>query len=56
MLKTYLFFVLFRCIWRGKPNAGFALFEYEPLKSLGFAEFDDVNGKVLTCSTQDRIT
>ena len=38
---------------RGKPDAGFALFESECLKWPGFVEFDDVNGKVLTYSAQD---
>ncbi|KAL8224054.1 hypothetical protein R6Q57_019529 [Mikania cordata] len=33
-------------IWRGQPDAGFALFESESLKWPGFVEFDDVNGKV----------
>ncbi|KAJ7950150.1 Transducin/WD40 repeat-like superfamily protein [Quillaja saponaria] len=42
-------------IWRGKPDAGFALFESESLKWPGFVEFDDVNGKVLTYSAQDSI-
>ena len=55
MLKTCLFFVLFRYIRRGKPDDGFSLFGSEPFKSLGFAEFDDVNGKVLTCLAQDKI-
>lgn len=45
---------LFRYIRRGKPDAGFALFESESLKWPGFVEFDDVNGKVLTFSAQDR--
>ncbi|KAL8242284.1 hypothetical protein R6Q59_012586 [Mikania micrantha] len=40
-------------IWRGQPDAGFALFESESLKWPGFVEFDDVNGKVLTFSAQD---
>ncbi|XWS35452.1 hypothetical protein CRYUN_Cryun21dG0127200 [Craigia yunnanensis] len=40
---------------RGKPDAGFALFESESLKWPGFVEFDDVNGKVLTYSAQDSI-
>ncbi|XP_043815996.1 uncharacterized protein LOC110623121 isoform X2 [Manihot esculenta] len=40
-------------IRRGKPDAGFALFESESLKWPGFVEFDDVNGKVLTYSAQD---
>lgn len=44
----------FRYIRRGKPDAGFALFESESLKWPGFVEFDDVNGKVLTYSAQDR--
>ena len=35
---------------RGKPDAGFALFEGECLKWPGFVEFDDVNGKVLAFS------
>ncbi|XWS13007.1 hypothetical protein CRYUN_Cryun36dG0000700 [Craigia yunnanensis] len=39
-------------IRRGKPVAGFALFESESLKWPGFVEFDDVNGKVLTYSAQ----
>lgn len=43
-----------RYIRRGKPDAGFALFESESLKWPGFVEFDDVNGKVLTYSAQDR--
>lgn len=43
-----------RYIKRGKPDAGFALFESESLKWPGFVEFDDVNGKVLTYSAQDR--
>ncbi|XP_076953589.1 uncharacterized protein LOC143627710 isoform X1 [Bidens hawaiensis] len=42
-------------IRRGKPDAGFALFESESLKWPGFVEFDDVNGKVLTFSAQDSI-
>uniref|UniRef100_A0A162A1R2 Uncharacterized protein n=1 Tax=Daucus carota subsp. sativus TaxID=79200 RepID=A0A162A1R2_DAUCS len=33
-------------IRRGKPDAGFPLFESESLKWPGFVEFDDVNGKV----------
>lgn len=47
-------FLPFRYIRRGKPDAGFALFESESLKWPGFVEFDDVNGKVLTYSAQDR--
>jgi len=43
-----------RYIRRGNPDAGFALFESESLKWPGFVEFDDVNGKVLTYSAQDR--
>ncbi|KAJ4832512.1 hypothetical protein Tsubulata_000068 [Turnera subulata] len=42
-------------IRRGKPDAGFALFESETLKWPGFVEFDDVNGKVLTYSAHDSI-
>jgi hypothetical protein len=42
-------------ILRGQPDAGFALFESESLKWPGFVEFDDVNGKVLTYSAQDRL-
>ncbi|KAK9741886.1 hypothetical protein RND81_03G135600 [Saponaria officinalis] len=42
-------------IKRGKPDAGFALFESESLKWPGFVEFDDVNGKVLTYSAQDSV-
>ncbi|OMP07007.1 hypothetical protein COLO4_07711 [Corchorus olitorius] len=42
-------------IRRGKPDAGFPLFESECLKWPGFVEFDDVNGKVLTYSAQDSI-
>jgi hypothetical protein len=45
---------MFRYIRRGKPDAGFPLFESESLKWPGFVEFDDVNGKVLTYSAQDR--
>uniref|UniRef100_A0A8I6WUB1 Transducin/WD40 repeat-like superfamily protein n=1 Tax=Hordeum vulgare subsp. vulgare TaxID=112509 RepID=A0A8I6WUB1_HORVV len=40
-------------IRRGKPDAGFPLFETESLRWPGFVEFDDVNGKVLTYSAQD---
>lgn len=47
-------FLIVRYIRRGKPDAGFALFESESLKWPGFVEFDDVNGKVLTFSAQDR--
>jgi hypothetical protein len=43
-----------RYIRRGQPDAGFPLFESESLKWPGFVEFDDVNGKVLTYSAQDR--
>ncbi|CAA6654555.1 unnamed protein product [Spirodela intermedia] len=42
-------------IKRGKPDAGYALFESESLKYPGFVEFDDVNAKVLTFSAQDSI-
>ncbi|XP_044461090.1 uncharacterized protein LOC123192566 isoform X2 [Mangifera indica] len=42
-------------IRRGKPDAGFALFESESLKWPGFVEFDDVNGKVLTYSAEESI-
>ena len=34
-------------IRRGKPGAGFPLFESESLRWPGFVEFDDVNNKVL---------
>lgn len=44
----------YRYIRRGKPDAGFPLFESETLKWPGFVEFDDVNGKVLTYSADDR--
>ena len=50
----YILFALFRYIRRGQPDAGFPLFESESLKWPGFVEFDDVNGKVLTYSAQDR--
>lgn len=42
-------------IRKGKPEAGFSLFESETLKWPGFVEFDDVNGKVLTYSAQASI-
>ena len=41
-------------IRRGKPDAGFPIFESECLKWPGFVEFDDVNAKVLTYSAQDK--
>lgn len=41
-------------IRRGKPDAGFPLFETESLRP-GFVEFDDENGKVLTHSAHDSI-
>lgn len=47
-------FMVVRYIRRGKPDAGFPLFESESLNWPGFVEFDDVNGKVLTYSAQDR--
>lgn len=34
-------------IRRGKPDAGFPLFEPESLKGPGFVEFDDINEKFL---------
>ncbi|GKA85684.1 hypothetical protein Tco_0807338 [Tanacetum coccineum] len=43
-------------IQRGQPHAGFPLFESESLKWPGTVEFDDVNGKVLTYSTQDSLS
>lgn len=46
--------ILGRYIRRGQPDAGFSLFTSESLKWPGFVEFDDVNGKVLTFSAQDR--
>lgn len=46
--------LLVRYIRRGQPDAGFPLFESESLRWPGFVEFDDVNGKVLTYSAQDR--
>ena len=46
--------MLVRYIRRGQPDAGFPLFESESLRWPGFVEFDDVNGKVLTYSAQDR--
>ena len=45
---------MLRYIRSGKPDPGFALFESKSLKWPGFVEFDDVNGKVLTYSAQDR--
>ncbi len=39
---------------RGQPDVGFPLFESESFRWPGFVEFDDVNGKVLTYSAQDR--
>lgn len=47
-------FNCFRYIRRGDPAAGFQLFETESLKWPSFVEFDDVNGKVLTYSAQDK--
>ena len=52
IIATHL--IASRYIRRGQPDAGFALFESESLKWPGFVEFDDVNGKVLTYSAQDR--
>jgi len=40
---------------RGKPDAGFPLFESESLRWPGFVEFDDVNSKVLTYSACDGV-
>ncbi|XP_020100667.1 uncharacterized protein LOC109718705 [Ananas comosus] len=42
-------------IKRNRLDAGYPLFETESLKWPGFVEFDDVNGKVLTYSSQDGI-
>eukprot|EP00873_Tetraselmis_striata_P021594 jgi/Tetstr1/441858/TSEL_030069.t1 len=41
-------------IRRGAPEQGLPLFGSECLRWPGFVEFDDVNGKVLTYSAQDR--
>eukprot|EP00192_Tetraselmis_astigmatica_P003969 CAMPEP_0117685326 /NCGR_PEP_ID=MMETSP0804-20121206/21669_1 /TAXON_ID=1074897 /ORGANISM="Tetraselmis astigmatica, Strain CCMP880" /LENGTH=468 /DNA_ID=CAMNT_0005496569 /DNA_START=135 /DNA_END=1542 /DNA_ORIENTATION=+ len=38
-----------------RPDEGFALFESECLRWPGFVEFDDVNGKVLTFSAEERV-
>lgn len=60
LLEVYIYLYIYhaynvvRYIRRGQPDAGFALFESESLKWPGFVEFDDVNGKVLTFSAQDR--
>lgn len=43
-----------RYIKRGQPDAGFPLFETEPLRFPGFVEFDDVNGKVLMYNPENR--
>ena len=43
-----------RYLRRGDPSAGYPLFENESLCWPGFVEFDDVNGKVLTYSAEDR--
>jgi hypothetical protein len=43
-----------RYVRRGRPEEGLPLFQNESLKWPGFVEFDDVNGKVLTYSQQDR--
>ena len=40
---------------RGQPDQGFGLFQTESLRWPGFVEFDDVNGKVLTYSAQDKV-
>lgn len=53
VLLTCSFISVPRYIRRGKPDAGFPLFQSESLKWPGFVEFDDVNGKVLTYSAQD---
>jgi hypothetical protein len=42
-----------RYIRRNQLDARLPLFESESLKWPGFVEFDDVNGKVLTCSATD---
>jgi hypothetical protein len=47
-----LYLNVFRYIRRNQLDAGFLLFETESLKWLGFVEFDDVNGKVITYSAQ----
>jgi len=54
ILLTWSFVYVLRYIRRGTPDAGFPLFQSESLKWPGFVEFDDVNGKVLTYSAQDR--
>lgn len=53
ILLTWSFIYVLRYLRRGKPDAGFPLFQSESLKWPGFVEFDDVNGKVLTYSAQD---
>lgn len=54
ILLMWSFVYVLRYIRRGTPDAGFPLFQSESLKWPGFVEFDDVNGKVLTYSAQDR--
>lgn len=51
---TTLLSIFSRCIKRGIADAGFPLFESESLKWPGFVEFDDVNGKIVTYSAEDR--
>jgi hypothetical protein len=46
--------MLHRYIRQAKPDAGFQLFEIEILKAPSFVEVDDVNGKILIYSDQDR--
>lgn len=48
-----LLLIFVRYIKRNRLDAGYPLFETESLKWPGFVEFDDVNGKVLTYSSQD---
>jgi len=42
-------------IENGKPEKGTSIFTTESLKWPGFVEFDDVNGKVLTYSAEDKL-
>jgi hypothetical protein len=45
---------LFKVHKQGQPDARFRLLDSESLQWLRFVEFDDVNGKVLVYSAQDR--
>lgn len=54
ILLTWFFIYVLRYIRRGKPDAGFSLFQSECLKWSGYVEFDNLKKNVLTYLAENR--